>query len=239
VSWLHRLLRRDTRPPADLAERVERWRSLPAAAKHEPLADARIVVVDVETSSLDVQRADLLAIGACVVRGRRLEVGGGFELVLRYNIEQAHDTVLIHGIGPQELEAGEDPALALMEFLEYAGKSPLVAFHAPFDRRMLEREARRLLGVRMPHLWLDLAWLAPALYPEASLQRAGLDHWLQYFGLAPHERHRAIADALVTGELFLVLLDRACRQGVQDWSRLSKMAAAQERLSHGGGLGGA
>ena len=94
--------------------------------------------------------------------------------------------------------------------------------------------------MRSPNPWLDVAWLAPALNPRVGLDRAGLDPWLERFGLRPHARHRALADALVTGELFLVLLAQASAAGVRDLAGLARIARLRERAAQeGGGVPGA
>lgn len=125
-----------------------------------------------------------------------------------------------------------------MVFLEFIGKQPLVAFHAGFDQAMLGRDLRETLGVRLPNAWIDLAWLAPALVPEARLPQAGLDEWLAYFGLRAHARHRAVDDALATGELFLILLKRAQAGGLETVGSLLAAAGEHQRKVSGGGFGG-
>ena len=240
MSLFARLFRRGLSLAADLDPRVAGWLALDAEGEGVPLEQARFVLVDVETTGLDPRRDRLIAVGAVSLSAMRLQVGRGFEVVLREEGPAADPAVLIHGIAPGEREQGEPPPEALMGFLELAGKAPLVAFHASFDRAVLERAVQTVLGVRMSNLWLDLAWLAPALYPSLGLEREGLDAWLEHFGLKPHVRHRALGDALVTGELFLVLLARARAAGVRDVGGLRRLARAYERVTQtAGGLAGA
>jgi len=238
MSWLARLFRPHIELPPGYANRVERWRGLPGVSEKETLTQARFIVVDVETSGLDTRKDRLLSIGACVVEARRLHAGDNYETILRRDETSERENILIHGIGPQAQAAGQPPEQSLMGFLEFAGKYPLVAFHAGFDKAMLDRDLRETLGARLPNAWVDLAQLAPALVPEARLPRAGLDEWLGYFGLRAHARHRAVDDAFATAELFLVLLARA---GARDLATVSMLHAAceqQARLVPGGGAGG-
>lgn len=231
MSLLARLLGRRPRLGREVAGLLEAWRGLSGEGERAPLETARLVVVDVETTGLDPRRDRLLAIGAVALCGLRLQVGRGFEVVLQESGAEADAAVLVHGIAPAERERGARPDQALVAFLHYVGKSPLVAFHAPFDRAVLERAVRRVLGARLRNPWIDLAWLAPALYPSLGLERSGLDPWLEHFGLAPHARHRALGDALVTGELTLVLLSRAIASGVRDPAGLRRLARVQERVT--------
>jgi len=239
MSWLARLFRPHIELPPGLADRVSAWRAQPVVSEKTALTQARFIVVDVETSGLDMRKDRLLSIGACAVEAMRLRAGENYATILRRDETNERDNILIHGIGPQAQAAGEAPEESLMGFLEFAGRHPLVAFHASFDRTMLDRALRETLGVRPLNPWLDLAHLAPALFPEARLRQAGLDDWLGYFGLRAHARHRALDDAFATGEIFLVLLARARARSLTTVSALHAACEQQARLVPGGGAGGA
>jgi len=238
MSLLARLFRPAVELPDALSQRLEAWRALGEESEQVTLVEAKFVVVDVETSGLDARRDRLLAIGACELRGERLGVGGGFERILHQVEASTKENILVHGIVPSEQTAGTPAELALMDFLEYVGKHVLVAYHASFDRIMLDRAAREFLGVRLPSRWLDLAHLAPALYPEARMPRASLDDWLHRFSIRVRARHRAVDDVIATGELFLVLMKRARSRGLGTIGALLAAAEAQERSMLGAGVGG-
>jgi DNA polymerase-3 subunit epsilon len=268
MNWLTGLFRAAPRLTPEQAERLARWRALPAVSEQTALADARFVVVDVETSGLNARRDRLLAIGAWAVQGARLVSGDAFSVVLRsdlVNPQARHpwravslmcrmhecregqgwpgaasipsaserENILVHGIGPQAQAAGEEPVAGLLRFLEFAGKSPLVAYHARFDEVALDRALAAQLGVTLPNLWLDLACLAPALIPAARLPQGSLDQWLERFRLRVHERHRATADAFATAELFLILIKVARSQNVDKVGPLGAMAETHARLVAG------
>lgn len=220
-----------------LRARLDAWRRLAAISKAQPLDEARMILVDVESTGLDPMRDHLLAIGALPVSNNHVCAGEGFEKILESIDSGPRDTILIHGITPTAVATGEPPQHVLMDFLEYTGKYPLVAYHAGFDQAMLGRALRKQLGVRLTNSWIDLAWLAPALFPELGLRRKPLDAWLNHFHLRAHTRHRALADCLVSGELMLILLDSAKKQGLKtvgDLMALEKM----ERQNSQGGFGG-
>jgi DNA polymerase-3 subunit epsilon len=234
MSWLARLFRPRIELPAELDRRVRAWRNQISPDENVSLAQARFIVVDVETSGLDTRKDRLLSIGAVAVEAMRVRPGESFDSILRREEVSERENILIHGIGPQAQAGGIAPEQALLGFLEYAGKNPLVAFHAGFDRVVLDRALRQYLGERLPNVWLDLAYLAPALVPAARLPQAGLDEWLAYFGLRVHTRHRAVDDSLATGELFLVLLARARERGVISVGVLHALAEEQARRAQGG-----
>jgi len=239
VNWLTHLFRPHVELPPGLAPRVETWREVDQPRDSTSLLAARFVVVDVETSGLDTRKDRLLSIGACVVQNQRLMMGEHYSTILCRTESNTRENILIHGIGPQAQAAGQPTEESVMGFLEFAGKFPLIGYHAGFDKAFLDRELRHTLGVRLPNTWIDLAMLAPVLVPEAKLAAAGLDDWLGYFHLRPHARHQALDDAVATGELFLVLLKRALTLGYATVDALVTAAADHQRLlqgSHSGGV---
>lgn len=230
MSFLTRLFRPHVELPAGLAERVRAWQALPGLSERTALTTARFVVVDVETSGLDARRDRLLAIGAVAVEAGRLRPGEGYDVTVHNPVPSAHANILVHGISPDTQTTGIAADAALMGFLELARHDVLVAYHAGFDRTVLERALREQLGVRLPNLWLDVAHLAPALVPEARQTNRDLDDWLVYFDLRAHARHRAAYDAYATAELLLILLARAARTGLTSVSQLLAAGDQQTRL---------
>jgi len=214
VSWLAKLL---GRPPALAPEqgaRLDRWRALPEPDLRVPPAAMRFVVADVEATGLDLHRDRLIAIGAVTVEAARIDLGRSFYVVLRQPEASSRENILVHGIGGTAQRGGEDPAEALLAFLEFAGKAPLVGFHAGFDDALIRRAMREFLGEPYDRRWIDLAQLAPELMPEEARARTHLDTWLERFGIEVFSRHDAAADALGTAQLLLAALPRAAARRV-------------------------
>ena len=220
-SWL-----RPHRPGLDEHQQV-RLAQLPTAGAlgENTLRDQRWVVLDLETSGLNLNRDLVLSIGAVVIEDGAIDFSQQFERTLLRAHTKLSPSVLIHGLGPSAIAAGCDPAEALLDFMDFVGDSPLLAFHAPFDQHMLGRALKDSLGYRLAHPFLDVADLAPLLCPQAHIREAGLDDWVGHFNLQVGERHHASADALATAELMLILFSRARQQG------LDSPALLQQRLS--------
>ena len=209
-GWL-----RTTRPHLD-ATQQRRLEQLPppAALGDVALRSQRWVVLDLETSGLNLNRDQVLSIGAVVIEDGAVDFSQMFERTLQRAETKLSPSVLIHGLGPGAIAAGSDPVEALLDFMTFVGDSPLLAFHAPFDQHMLSRALKDSLGYRLAHTFLDVADIAPLLYPEALLREAGLDDWIDHFHLQVGERHHASADALATAELMLILFSRARQQHI-------------------------
>ena len=215
------------RGPALSQAQLERRAALaePAALGPLPLARQRLVVLDLETSGLDMKRDQVLSIGAVMIDHGAIDFSQQFERTLCRQDHKVSASVLIHGIAPSEIAAGVEPAEALLDFMEFVGDSPLLAFHAPFDQRMLGRALKESLGYRLRHVFFDAADLAPMLCPQANIRHGSLDDWTRHFGLQVQHRHHASADALVTAELALILFSKARQQ------QLDSLQALQTRLS--------
>ncbi|MCS3471662.1 DNA polymerase-3 subunit epsilon [Pseudomonas sp. JUb42] len=186
------------------------------------LRQQRWVVVDLETTGLNMSRDQVLSIGAVVIEDGAIDLSQQFEQTLLRVDHKPGPAVLIHGLGPSAIAAGNEPVEALLDFMEFVGDSPLLAFHAPFDQHMLGRALKDSLGYRLQHAFLDVADIAPMLCPQANFRQAGLDDWTGFFGLHAEERHHASADAMVTAELALILFSHARRQQIDSPARLEQ-----------------
>jgi DNA polymerase-3 subunit epsilon len=221
-------------------DRPEHWtlavrsffrRTKPTAEEIGSLDTGRYIVVDVETSGLDMRRDSLISIGAVEIVGGKLVVGRGFYGILRQERGSSRENILVHGIGSAKQEQGEPPGQLLMSFLEYVGSSPLIAFHSPFDQGFLRKAIRKRLGLPFANPFLDLAWLLPGLFGAPKGKRWGLDDWLEQFGLQVIHRHSADADALAAAQLFLRAVPAARNRGLTSFQDLSRLALAEEQAA--------
>ncbi len=198
---------------AEQSAALEAWRKLPSPDFSRPHFLTRYVVVDVEASGLHMTRDRLISIGAVAVNGGLIDPEDTFEVVLRQDEVSSHENILIHGIGGSAQREGVDPADALLRFLAYIGKVPLVAYHAEFDQAMIERAIKQYLGVNLDMRWIDLAWVLPELYRERINEQVHLDDWLSQFGIVNFLRHNAVADAYATAQLLQVAVTRGAALG--------------------------
>lgn len=176
-----------------MLQRLRSWLAPGAAAD-----DSRWVVLDVEASGLDAARDRLLAIAAIGVHltggGARIALADSFEVVLRQpgdGAEPDKSNILVHGIGVGAQAAGVEPAQALDAFASFAARSPLLAFHAGFDRMLIERQRAACGRARLPNPWLDLEPLAAVVQPQVAAR--SLDQWMAHFRIRCTQRHQAAA----------------------------------------------
>ena len=193
--------------------------------------DSRWVVLDVETSGLDPERDQLLAIAAIALRvdwsQQRLAMapGDSFEVVLRQQaVVSTRDNILLHGIGAQRQREGMAPETALAAFAQFACASPLLAFHAAFDQALIGRFARAHLGAALPNPWVDIEQLCAVTHEQVRAR--SLDEWLAHFSITCAARHQAAADTQAECELLQRIWPAVARQ-CRHWRDVQRLAARQ------------
>ena len=205
------------------------WQRLPPVDLEAPHAHCRYVVVDVESSGLDLRRDRLISIGAVAVAGGRIDADDAFAVVLRQERVSSDENILIHGIGAGAQSEGVDPADALLAFLQHVGKSPLVAYHAFFDQAMIASALREYLGIDFGLPWIDLAWVLPELLRggfSSALPRA-LDDWLALCAIGNIQRHNAVSDAYATAQLLLMAIAAGRAAGAASPAALVRIEKAR------------
>jgi DNA polymerase III subunit epsilon len=218
-------------------ERLRRWLAMPPASLVVPHGRARYVVVAVEASGAGTRRERLLSIHAAAVENLRIDLSGCFGAVLRQRRPAAAADAVAHGIGGQAQLEGAEPVAAMLGFLEYAGRAPLVAFQAGPVSGVVERAVRSVLGAPFAAPWLDLAALLPALHPEAGC--ATLAQWLERCGLAEGPRGGAPASPIAVAQLLQSALDAATRAGRVNAWQLAELQQAPHRTDPRGPPDGA
>ncbi len=178
-----------------------------------PIAEARLVVFDTETTGLNLNRDRLLSIGAVVVQGGEIRLGDSFELLVNNETpSQRTDSILVHGLRPSETRAGQEELDAVMAFLSYLGPDIVVAHHAGFDLGMVTQVMHRHISPKslVYNRVLDTATLAKRLisrYHTPTQQgQFGLDALCERYSISREDRHTAWGDALITAKLLLKLL---------------------------------
>ena len=227
MNWLTGLFAQTANPESTLTsaqrQTLEAWRALPKSDLTEPHLATRYVVVDVESSGLDMKRDRLISIGAVAVVSGRLDFSDAFQVVLRQDRVSSRENILIHGIGGSAQSEGANPAEALLSFLGYIGKSPLVAYHAFFDQSMIDKALIEYLGIELRQTWIDLAWVLPDLFQLRSDGRVALDDWLQRFDIENIVRHNAVSDAFATAQLMQMAISAGSKKGANSAASFLKI----------------
>lgn len=193
-------------------EALEAWQRAPEPDLRCSHRQCRYVVVDVESSGLDTRKDRLISIGAVSVERGTIDLASAFQVVLRQDRASTTENILLHGIGASAQMEGAEPVEALLSFLDYIGKAPLVAYHAFFDRAMIDKTMRTYLGAALNRTWIDLTWVLPEFFPARMDGRVPLDDWLNRFDIEVIARHNAVSDAYATAKLLQIAMARGAQR---------------------------
>jgi DNA polymerase-3 subunit epsilon len=166
--------------------------------------------LDFETTGLDFDRDHVLSFGVVPVEGGRARVGEGVYRVVRPPIDVPAASIRVHGIRPSEL--GDAPALAdvVGELADSLRGRVLVAHASGVELGFLERMRRGHDLPRVRHAIdvLDLAEELERRSGDGALESRRLGYVAERFGVPVSRTHHAFGDALITAQLFLVLVTR-------------------------------
>ncbi|GAA4326208.1 3'-5' exonuclease [Pontixanthobacter gangjinensis] len=177
----------------------------------EKISEVRFVVFDTETTGFDFEEDRILSIGAVRIENKSIEISDSFEVFLdqdRFN----PDTVKIHGIIQNEKFEKISELGALKKFLNYIQNSVLVAHHAGFDIKMINKALSRNGLPKLKNKVLDTA----VLYRKTRIitnfidrdKVYSLDEIAEAYNIDLIDRHTASGDAYITALVFMKLLSR-------------------------------
>ena len=202
-----------------------------------PVTEDRWVMLDVETSGLNPNEDRLLAIAAIALRvdwSRQnicIDPADSFEVFIQQQeLTLDKENILVHGIGVQRQQGGVVPDTALKAFEAYAGASPLLAFHATFDRTVIDRHMSQHLNRILPNPWVDVEHLCAVTHEKVRART--LDEWMNYFGITCTVRHQAAADTLAECEVLLRIWPRLVTQS-KSWKDIERLAHMERWVQRG------
>jgi DNA polymerase III subunit epsilon len=207
------------------AAQAYRAASLPSNAT--PWRQARLAVVDLETTGLDPRRDEIISFASVPIDGGRVQVAGARTAIIQPMKMPPPETIRIHGLRPMDLADAPTFTEALDVILEALTGRVLVAHVAWVERGFLSA-ALRSQRLRLGRDVLDTAILARRALRQKGRDREHplpLSEAARSFGLPIHRPHVAAGDALTTAQLFLAVstrLESVAPQTVGSLARLSR-----------------
>ena len=179
-----------------------------------PPAD-EAVSIDCETTGLNTRKDDIVAVAAVKIRGNRILASERFEAMVRPKAKLNPDAIKIHRLREQDVADGRPIEEVLPDLLRFIGSRPLVGFYLEFDVAMLNRHVRRMLGVNLPNVQIEVS----GTYYERKYGDAppGTEVDLRFLSILKDldlpalAQHDAYSDALMTAMMHLALEDLKVR----------------------------
>ncbi len=164
----------------------------------------RVVVVDVETTGMSVQRGGrVIEIGAVAVE--RGQIVAELDTLIESGAAISYGAFRVHGISAEMLAGKPAPLEVWPWFRDFVRDAPLVAHNAPFDSAFVRHELG-LLGVGLPNPWHCTVRLARKRLPHLANHRLETVY-RHLFGEIPGnvQRHRALDDARMAARVWVEL----------------------------------
>lgn len=178
----------------------------PRQLRGVPLEETRFVVFDTETTGFYPKKGDeLLSIGAVILEQGQIQEET-FHRFINPHRPVPQVVTELTGITQAQADQGEEAAVVIKDFLDFAGTCVLVGHSVDFDLCFLNHTLKRLGCQAMSLPALDTYWLAKAVHP--GYPDLSLDGLLKLYGLEPVGRHTALGDALLTAKVFIRLLEQ-------------------------------
>ncbi len=207
---------------------------MPSIIANTPLSALEAVVLDTETTGLDVRTARIIEIG---LFGRGIDLS--WSRLVNPGRPVPPASTAIHGIDDATVADAPPFALAWPEAEALIGTRVVVGHSLGFDMAILRRECESAGLPWSEPTWLDtrlLAMLVEARLPDFSLST--LAGWLE---LPPHDAHRALGDARAAAAVFDALVPTLRQRGIhtvgEALAACSRIGSAAEELARAGWSG--
>ena len=178
-----------------------------------PLISLSTVSFDTETTGLDVKQARIIQIGAVRIDKGRLDHNATFETFVDPLEPIPPASTKIHHISDADVRGADPFPPAFNTFRNWAADTILLGYSTGFDLAMFDAEAARAGMSWSPPRSLDVRHLVQLLAPP--LPDHSLDTVASWLALGTDARHNALADAVLTAQVFLALVPHLREKGIR------------------------
>ncbi len=178
-----------------------------------PLRSLTAVVIDTETTSLDVKKGRIIEVGAAALVNGACDDGCIFSELVNPGEKVPVESTAIHGITTGEVMKADDFATVIRRYQAFAGEHVTLGYSLGYDLGMLKQEHERAGLVWKAPRSLDVRDLVRLLNP--TLPDFSLESIAAWLDLPLGARHRALADARLTAEIYLKLLPRLRERSIR------------------------
>jgi DNA polymerase-3 subunit epsilon len=225
IGGIGRLLAGLRSPPHALPMR-------PSLPDDEPLTSLPIVMLDTETTGLNVRRDRIVSLGALQMRGGVPEAASPLDYLVHPGIVIPPRASAIHGLTDAAVALAPPFALVAPALLAFWHRRVLIGHNIAFDLAILRHEAERArLPFRAPAAALDIGLLYAGLRPRQSsitLEAIAAD-----FAVDIEGRHTALGDARLAAGIWTRMLPGLGHAGIATLGAARAMMTRQRDLLHG------
>jgi predicted DnaQ family exonuclease/DinG family helicase len=160
------------------------------------------ISLDLETTGLDPESDDIVEVAA--VEFQDGDIVATFHSLVNPYRPLPYHIQLLCGITQAEVDAAPPFSALIDELASFLAAQPIIGHNISFDLGFLAQK-----GIQVSGPAYDTLELGKILLPQLSEHALG--SVARFLGIPCPIRHRALADAITTKEVFLALLDKACQ----------------------------
>ncbi|WP_223069615.1 exonuclease domain-containing protein [Paenibacillus caui] len=181
---------------------------------HVNLTELKTAVFDLETTGFYPKQGDeILSFGAVKVEGDAVNTDEIIHTLSKPTRAVPPEIVSLTGITQEMAEQAPSLVEALHGFMTFVEDRVLIAHGSGHDKAFLDLALWKTSKVHLSHRVLDTMMIAQKLDPSSRI--AGLDEWLEVYGIPVTRRHHALEDAKMTAFLWTALIEQLGEKGVQ------------------------
>ncbi|MGF1526955.1 MAG: 3'-5' exonuclease [Candidatus Competibacterales bacterium] len=166
------------------------------------------VCFDCETTHLNPRRAELLSIGAVIIRQTQILTSQRLSLLIKPSGAIDQKSIVVHHLRHMDVHRGLAVDEAIERFVHFVGPRPLVGYYLEFDVAMIDKYLKPMLGIGLPNPRLEVS----GLYYDKKQNRhqprpidLRFQSILRDLDLPTLGQHDAYNDALMTAMMFVKL----------------------------------
>nr|VFJ58631.1 MAG: DNA polymerase-3 subunit epsilon [Candidatus Kentron sp. DK]VFJ64976.1 MAG: DNA polymerase-3 subunit epsilon [Candidatus Kentron sp. DK] len=178
-----------------------------SAIRARPVAESRFVALDLETTGLHPYLGDeILSLSLIELQGLAF-TGRHYTTLIDPGRPIPPEASAIHGIVTADVRHAPAIDAVLPEVIAFLGSGILIAHHANFDLRFLNKQLQRRAAITLKNPWIDTMLLHGAW--RGGQKHHSLDEVAEKCGIPVGEdRHNARRDAELAGKIVRFLAPR-------------------------------
>ena len=188
--------------------------------------EAKFASIDLETTGLNVEKDEIVAIGIVPIQGLTILASQSFYSLIRSK-KSTLKAMKIHGISDEELRKAPSFEEISERVREMLKNSILVGFCVEVDYSFLKKALKNFEAKTIDVLRLDR--VIGKFLGEKYVESPSLDALAKKYGIKTAYRHNALADAFITAQIFQFQLIRLLKAGA---NTVEKLLAIVEENDH-------
>lgn len=199
-----------------------------AVGASAPLIALDVVVLDTETTGLDVRQDRVIQIGAVRMHGADILETEVFDVIVNPGVPIPAASSRVHGLSDADVAGQPGFAEVAGALREFIGNAVVVGHSINFDLAILRNEAHRHGVIWKEPRWLDVALMSVAITP--GLVSPSLDNLALTYGIAISGRHTGLGDARATAGVYAAMQPRLLEKGVRTLGEAENLGRAASGL---------